>query len=866
MAYDTTILNGDVGVWWLNNNRTKMLDWIGGTNYNYTMNELYSAMQNLQDEPDTVDDGTAFFADTPVEYTVGKIDQNDNDPFYITFNLMERITGGSLRSTGWTRSEGSNTGIVVVKGTNGTPAMDSGDIGLTVTGSVDGSGTLLEVISDGTNEYLVIRPDDDTAGNSFHGTAGAQVITSTGGGDFDQTVDQTTGEMIWANLYSLGTIDPEVHIYVYRGARLTTDASGRVYSVNSATLDYWGNGHFDVCVPTKDIDTAAWPAIDSGYLRVFARKGGDLFSSFEAATSTTSGGRNPIPLQTSLDLDAGYSSESGRGHGTSVISFTGAVSGGPFENGEVIQQTTGTNAGARGILDLTNSTVTSGGELVYWVIAETDASGNYGGALTAFESGETIQGQTSSASVTTDGAPAADGPADSTWFTNSVAPSIAFANTTADIDNDTNDEFYGITIDCNQNPLTEVYQWMKYVCQYGQGTGGVIETAESGVQGEEYEGGTSYFIYTTISGTIGEGESITQATSGATGVIISHDTVNKIVLVRSTRGAFANTLQVDADDDADYFDATGLTAGNFAFLSAAPLGTFAGGTYFGARGVVLIDYLAADENSFILVDIGGTSRQRPTSIVIEVTNVWGNARTLDDADLVAVYPITGSGGDIDKDPTDAVYAMNCDGGEVPGATTLAVDAIPVWAPSSGGRIVLIDDDDASQEYVIRYSSYDAGTDTYTLANIDIAALDSGTVTTLNETGAFATAKRGDLVYNHDLDEVSYITKITDDDNCTIYPAFSGDPTGDHIEINCIPITVTSSDDAYNCVIHEYPTGSTSSASLIYPGSTFYFRVKVRNSREDDLTNGPIKPYSSDGATSGTDQSIPTVRTIDTIIS
>ena len=29
MAHDTTILNGDVGVWWLPNNRTKMLDWIG---------------------------------------------------------------------------------------------------------------------------------------------------------------------------------------------------------------------------------------------------------------------------------------------------------------------------------------------------------------------------------------------------------------------------------------------------------------------------------------------------------------------------------------------------------------------------------------------------------------------------------------------------------------------------------------------------------------------------------------------------------------------------------------------------------------------------------------------------------------------
>jgi len=864
MAHDTTILNGDVGVWWLNNNRTKMLDWIGGTNYNYTMNELYSAMQNLQDEPDTVDDGTAFFADTPVEYTIGKIDANDNDPFYITFNLMERITGGSLRSTGWARSEGSNTGIVIVKGTN--VSMVAGDIGTAVTGGTDGSGTLLEIIEGGLGDFLVIRPDDSTAGSSFHGSGGSQTITATSTNTFTQSVDQTTGEMIWANLYSLGTIDPNVHIYVYQGERLTTDASNRVYSVNETALDYWGNGHFDVCVPTKDILTAAWPIIDGGYLRVYARKGGDLFSSFEAATSTTSGGRNPIPLQTSLDLDAGYSGDSGRGHGTSKISFTGAVSGGPFINGEVIQQTTGTNAGARGILDLTNSTVTSGGELVYWVIAETDAAGNYGGALTAFESGETIQGQTSSASVTTDGAPAADGPADSTWFTNSVAPSIAFANTTADIDNDTNNEFYGITIDCNQNPLTEVYQWMKYVCQYGQITGGVIETAESGVQGEEYNGGTAYFTYTTINGTINEGEYVHQGTS-ARGVIISHDTTNKIVLLRSTRGSFASGVDVYDEADTDYFAASGLVAGNFAAATSAPLGTFAGGTYFGARGVLLIDYIAADENSFILYDIGGTSRQRPLSIVIAVTNVWGNARTLDDADLVAVYPLTGSGGDIDKDPTDAVYAMNCNGGEAKGDTTLAVDSIPVWAPSSGGgRIVLIDDDDDRQEYVLRYSSYDAGTDTYTLANIDIASLTSGTATTLNETGAFTNAKRGDLVYNHDLDEVSYITKIADNDNCTIYPAFSGDPTGDHIEINCIPIAVTSSDDAYNCVIHEYPTGSTSSASLIYPGSTFYFRVKVRNSREDDLVNGPIKPYSSDGSTSGTDQSIPTVRTIDTIIS
>ncbi|MCK5291124.1 MAG: hypothetical protein KAR39_03790, partial [Thermoplasmata archaeon] len=695
MAYDTTILNGDVGVWWLPNNRTKMLDWVGGTNYTYTMNELYSAMQNLQDEPTTVDDGTAFFADTPVEYTIGKIDAGDNDPFYITFALMQRITGGSLRTNGWAHVNGSNTGIVAIKGTIGT--MDSADIGLNVTGAVDGSGTLLEIISDGTNEYLVIRPDTSGTADEFLDTT--QVITSSDAGTFTQGgAAQTSGDMIWANLYSIGTIDPEVHLYAYQGERVTTDASDRVYSVNSATLDYWGNGHFDVCVPIMDIDQSTWLVIDGGYMRVLARKGGDLFSSFEVSTSTTSGGRNPIPLQSSLDLDAGYSADAGRGHGTQVISFAGAVSGGPFTNGEIIQQTTGTNAGARGILDLTNSTVTSGGELVYWPIAETDAAGNFGGALTAFESTETIQGQSSLASVGTDGVPADDGAADAAWFTSATAPTIVFANNQVDIDNDGNDENWGVTVDCNANPLTEVYQWLKYICGYGRGTGGIIETAESGVEGEEYEGGTAYFGYSAIGGTIGEGESVTQQNTLATGVVLSHDTAApQIVLLRSTRGIFNDSDTIDADDDADTF--TPDEVGNFAFSAAAPLGTFAGGTFFGARGVVLIDFLAADENSFILTDIEGTSRQRPTSITIAVTNLSGNAVTESDADLVTIYYLTGAGGDVEKD------TMLCDGGETLGTGTLAVDDIPVWVPAAG-RLILVDVDDDNQEYVIGYASWD----------------------------------------------------------------------------------------------------------------------------------------------------------------
>jgi len=56
--------------------------------------------------------------------------------------------------------------------------------------------------------------------------------------------------------------------------------------------------------------------------------------------------------------------------------------------------------------------------------------------------------------------------------------------------------------------------------------------------------------------------------------------------------------------------------------------------------------------------------------------------------------------------------------------------------------------------------------------------------------------------------------------------------------------------------------TTEAVGLIYPGSTMYFRVKVRNTRS---AVKKIKPFSSDGSTSGTDQSIPVVRTEDTII-
>ena len=860
MAEDTTILSGDVGVWWLSNNRCKMLTWEGTTG-TYTMNQLYSAMQTLQDESDTIDDGTCFFADTPTEYTVGKIDSGDAEPWYISFDLMEHITGGSLRTTGWTHANGTNSGIVIVPGTN--VNIVATDIGNDISGGTDGNGTLLELISGSKGDFLVIRPDTSATGDEFSAT---QTLTCNGHTFTQSGEDQNSGEMIWANIYSIGTINSNAHLYVYQGlfnsetaTSPATDESTRVYSVNSSTVDYWGNSHIDICVPIKDWwrvqSDGAWAVVDGGYLRVFARKGGDLYASFEVANSTTSGGRNPVPLQTSGDLN--------QTTGTKTISFTGTVTG-SFTNGQVIS---GGTSNGRGILDLTNSDVGSGGYLSYFPIA-TSANG---GALTPMQSGETVS--SASGSVTTDGTPQNAGPALASWFTNTAFPDIKLGDTSVqaatyqDIDNNGTDEHWALVVDCNDNPLSEVYQWLKYICQYTQGDSDMVEQAftddlsQADVYGEEYEGAAAYFVYGTLNGSISEGDSVTQATSGATGVILSIDTTNKVVMLRNVRGTFddSNNVLDDVSGGSNYF--SGLTAGgSFAASTSSPFGTFAGGTFFGARGVLLDNWLGADENSFILTDIEGTTRERPTAIIFTVTNVWGTAVTDGQADLVAIYFLDGDGGNIEKD------TMTTDGSESAGDTSISVDSIPTWVPSTG-RIVLVDDSANSTEYVIRYSSWSSATNDFTLANVASTATAGTTTTQLVDSGAsfLSTAQRGDLVYHSS--GIAYVTEVDDDNTLQLDRAITSLASGQAYELNCVPVTVdTGNDTVYALILHGYPTSTSFQKSLIYPGSTMYYRVRVRNSREDDLQNGPIKPYSSDGYTSGTDVSVQTVRTIDTIIS
>ena len=822
-----TILSTDITVSYLDENRQKRLEWTGSATGTRTANEVYSAMANLLDEATTGDDATCMTAETPVEYTIGLIDANDADPWYISYECMQHITGGAIKTAGWTHTDGSATGVIVVPVTSNN--ITTAKHGLDISGATTGNGTLLEVIEQGTTDYLVIRPDTNAAGNNF--TTDTQVITCDALTATQAQAGSNTGEQIWANLYNVLPVDADTHWYLYQGL-VSDDTRARIADINDSTQDWWSEGDFDRCIFLHDYQTSTLDVIDSGRITVFSRKGNTLYDSFEVACSTTSGGRNPIPLKPAADGNntTGYQSIT-----------TTAVSVDDFAVGDEIE---GQTSGARGIITLiTGSDPTY--TFHYYLI---------GDPQTTFQTAaETVDNNDGTGSSTKDGnVPADQGPALSTWFTSNTAPTMTHANTTADINDDGTSEGYGGTLNCQSNPFIEVYEWGKYVTRNGE-TG---TTHSDGIEGEQYVGMTVFLEYSgSVTGTVSEGSDVTQANTLATGIVVSHDTTLKQILLRDTRGTF-NTTDLVTDNDVSGTFTPNTTAEAFNAFTDAPLGRLAGGRMFFARGIVPSNWIGADENSFETIDSQGNTRTRPIAISLSVSNLVGTDETTATDDLVWMHRLTGSGGIIDKTEYSAA------GGEAIGAATLVVDtglAVDVPGKSTGGVLNIRDADDNNAHYRVRYDSW--ATSTFTLSNIVVASADAGTDTdTIVEAGAFTNAKRGDLVYNHTRSAVSYVTTVDDANTVQISPAIAGQTTADSIELNACPIAVNTADDVYISLIDEYATSTSASVSIVY-SAPIYFRVKVSNTR--DTTK--IKRFVTDDVTSGTDRNVATIRNTDTII-
>lgn len=814
-----TILAGDFTIYYLDETRRKQIKWTGTAAKTDVekMIDVYDATEDLFTLPSQQDDGLIFSAETPGEYTIGKIDAGEVEPWFIDLDTMEHIigdfanfTGCALKTSGWTRSlPGDGTGdigIVVVPITNVTIAQS--DIGDTISHAAGDSGTLLDFTdTGGATDYLWIRPDTNALADDFN-TGSGTLTMGTSANTATQSAIAHTGEMVWGNFYTQGALVSDTHVYLFQdGARVTSN--------DTTDQDWWPDGHVDRAIPVTDYTTSAFPVIDLGFLTVKANQYGSNHTFSIIRMNTTTGG----------NVAAGLSSGDDIKNTTGYASITFTASAGNWTVGDEIS---GDTSGARGIItqiDNPGSTQT-----VHYYLVEDP--------LTDFQTAaENLTNEDDTGTGTKNGsAPAAQGPALTTWFDNNAVPTYTFGNTQVDIDDDTVNEEYGITIDVNQASLAQMHEYNKYTAARGS----VLDY--DGLDGQEWIGIDYAVNYATITGTVPEGSTVTGATSGATGIVVSNPAGSaNTALLRNSRGTFVDGERIWETDGVNEFAASGLTVEVIVPVAASSFGTLTGTTFFASRGVVLTDYKSAEENSFSLIDATGTPRARPTTITMSILNLL-------QYDYVSCFRLTGSGGTVDKTEYSAT------GGELIGDATLTVDtsiAADVPGKADGGTLVLRDDTDA-QEYVIRYDSYVTATGVVTLSNVAIVAADAATTTTIQETGAFTNALVGDLVLNiTQSNAISYISQVVDNDNVVINPAITGQTTGDNIELNACPVAVNTADDVYFMIVFEFrETDGTASASMQYVADIFA-RVRVRNTSTAAIK---IKGFTQDvtiGTSGGT---------------
>lgn len=634
------------------------------------------------------------------------------------------------------------------------------------------------------------------------------------------------GESLWANIYSIGTLESYTHLYINQN-----DANLVAYKT---TTDWWSDqttglttDHIDILVNVKELGTET----DFGYIKVFARQYSKTYSYY--TVDLHSGGRNPIPLQTGNDLD----------NQTGYRTFTGSSGSGTFNSGNYIYVgATWATATKRGKITAVGGSGASP-VLTYYLL---------GDPITDFANSDAIKEYTGTAdgdATCTAGTPANAGPA-----ALGTAPTITFGGLTTggsfDIDENGTPENYSITLDCNQNTLANVYEYCKYITR--RGSTADVDSGSQTIEGQFYLGTEARIIYNTLTGSIADGAVLTQLTSGFTGTVVNHNTTDKIIMLRNTRGTFNQTNDIRIDGS-NYVTITGATpVASVTPIAAAPFGTFAGGTFFVAQGIVLTDYITSEANKFQLKTDEGTVTVAPTKVTLSV----GNTRA---GDKVAVFRLSGAGGSIIKNRYNATVQSALATTAIMGSSVTADEP----GISSGGVIRLVDTS-ASSEYRIRFSSW--ASSTFTLASSDIASADSGTnTTTIVEAGAFTSSKVGDLVVNVTRgNAVSYITVVTDNNTVTISPAITGQTTSDNIKLNVLPVATTTSpqDTWYVPLIDTYETTGSAGTPGTETAIVTYLadipvRVRARNA-------GNIIPYEADSTVTNTGMSNSIIRTTDTI--
>jgi hypothetical protein len=377
----------------------------------YTVNALYSYLMDTFDELAQMDDPIPMTAQTPTEYTLVNGWFMDDDSF-------KYLKGGAIKTDGYL----NEIQILTLQASGYTNAVSS-DIGKTVKDDGADTGPLLAY--NNTDRKWWIRYSSTIA-------SGSTMTISGGTGAGTASANSVTGENLYANIYTLGSIEEDDNQQIYIEQNGSRIFSGSEWWPESGS----GTRHIDVLIKVKEAGTEIDGAQITVFLRHYPSTGNaDLYDHF--GIDLTTGGRNAVPLATSPDLNNTSTYAVVSGYSDITIAFVnGTINyssiSGSFTNLETV---TGGTSGATALF--VKQTTTSG--------SGTMTLANIVGS---FQSGETITGGTSGKTATT-----------SSTVTGAYYTGKAFTQGT--------EYNYSVIINCATRPLAQVYEYLKYVTRIG---------------------------------------------------------------------------------------------------------------------------------------------------------------------------------------------------------------------------------------------------------------------------------------------------------------------------------------------------------------------------------------------------------------
>lgn len=822
-----TILGGDITVFFSTDNRQLRSEWSGAAAATRSMNEFYSASMTLFALSAQMSERVNLTAQTPVDYTAVNGHFVDN-------TTVEHLTGGTLQSSGW-------VGLVILEkpydktGGTGTD-FDPSDIGLTIVGTISGySGTIVDFNTVLTQELVLIRPDDPSV-DLFDNDTEAFTVTSGAGAAIFSGVT-TSGESIWGNPFTIATLADNTLVYAYQGAEGDTGQDNRARVIAyKGTDSWWPEGNIDMLLKVQNMGTL----LDQGFASFFARQGNQTYT--HAVVDLSAGARTPISLETQNDLD------NDEGFRQLVTNAETGGGWGPADVGVRINEDIATPTW-EAILTSVAGTGPNYTMQFYPVADLTLPS-----ASDQFEDEEATKDATMTAAAST--AVNAEAAPDNTI-------TVVHTAISRNLNNGSGARLYSIEVDVQATPINDMYERLKFETRRGET--GTTET--DGINGEEYIGNELHVSYNTPTGAFAEGAQLWMHDSGnvlvATAILVADHTVDDELIFRNFRRFTSNTITQIGNNVAQgsytVFAAVD-TVRTITPTKAAPFGTFAGGTFFGAPGVWITNLFAGDEQAFQLIDDLGVVQTPPNTVSVNVTNTITG-------DTVAVFRRVSStpGSDIDRDE----YAPNATQGPVnnltAGLASLTVSgSISNEAPDAA-KVQVVDVSNGNETFRLRYSSVSrSAPGVFTFTSSTGTADAGGSSTLLVDAAAdFVTdgVEVGDVARNiTDGTEPAIVTEITDLNTLVTTPLTGGVSddwaTGDNYEINVLPRQYVTADDVWVPFILREADATNENNSIIHTVD-IPVRVVVRNA-------GDIEPFEVDNTITAQGLTQAVIRNPDTI--